>query len=167
MATTSVILNSTDPNGKSMQTTITNVNPEADSIHLKQMGQMINGLTNNTYGSTKRVDTSICDTESKPIQATATLSLTKTDWSIATDANFGDFGFKTAVTYNGDGDVYVQNAQGADFKGYVAYDGNTLLMFVEQTEVTNPQTQTLKLKSTATDNYKAAEFQFTVTPRSV
>ena len=133
-----------------------NADETAKVKHLILLAQAINDKIDGAGSGT--------DTDSR---ATPTLSISKTSWSIATDTNFGDWGFQTAVTYNGDGDVYVQNAQGADFRGYVTYDGNTMKLYTEQTNVTNPQTQTLKLKSTATDNYKAAEFQFTVTPKPV
>ena len=164
MAKTSVILNSTDSNGKKMQTTITNVNPEAASIHLKQMGQMINALTSNTYDSTDRIDKINCDTESKPIQATATLSLTKTAWSIENDHNFGDWGIKTPITYNGDGDVYVANQNNTTITAYVATYEDTLNLCITQgADGSTPITCTLM--SSATDNYKAAELEFTVTPK--
>jgi outer membrane protein assembly factor BamB len=164
MAKTSVILNATDSGGKKMQTTITNVNPEASSLHLKQMGQMINALTTNTYDSTDRIDKINCDTESKPIQATATLSLTKTDWNIATDHNFGDFGIQTPITYNGDGNVYVANQNNDIMTAYVVTQSNTLKLFITQGEDGSTPI-TFTLMSSATDNYKAAELEFTVTPK--
>ena len=159
MAKTSVILNSTDSNGKKMQTTITNVNPEASSLHLKQMGQMINALTSNTYDSTDRIDKINCDTEAKPIPANPTLSLPSTSYSGVSTK------YET-ITYSGDGELYVE---ACDLNNLISaqvilHDNVPKLYLTKVGSATQTETYTYKLKSTATDNYKAAELTFTVAP---
>lgn len=51
---------------RATNTTITFVNPDADSATLKQFGQMLNGFTNNVYEETNRIQTINVDTEDTP-----------------------------------------------------------------------------------------------------
>lgn len=48
---------------KAITTTITHVNPEADSTTLRQFGSMLNGLTDDIYVETNRIQTINVDTE--------------------------------------------------------------------------------------------------------
>ena len=161
----SVLLNSTSAQGKKLQKSFTDVNPEASGQSLKTFAQKVNGLTTATYNSTDMVDKYNLDTETPPNPPTEpTLSLTKNAWDVKTDHNDGDFAFHTTVTYNGDGDVYIEITENVtDYSGYITYDNGDIIMHILQTKTSGTVTQTLKLKSTATDNYKAAEFTFTVT----
>ena len=64
MAKTSAIITATEHGtGKTLQKTLTNVNPDATSAQLATLGHMLNGLTTNVYVSTDRVDKYNCDTE--------------------------------------------------------------------------------------------------------
>ena len=55
----SIIITATDPNAKSVTTTVTDVNPEATNSDLVTFAQMLNGLTQNTYVSAKKVKTEV------------------------------------------------------------------------------------------------------------
>lgn len=161
----SVLLNSTSAQGKKLQKSFTDVNPEATGQSLKTFAQKVNALTTATYNSTDMVDKYNLDTETPPNPPTeSTLSLTKTDWNIATDKNFGDWGIKTPITYNGDGNVYVANQNNNIMTAYVAtYESTLNLCITQGGDSSTPITFTLM--SSATDNYKAAELEFTVTPK--
>lgn len=52
--------------GAKMTTSITYVNPNANSATLKEFGQKLNALTTNTYVETNRVQTINVDTEDTP-----------------------------------------------------------------------------------------------------
>lgn len=161
----SVILNSTSAQGKKLQKSFTDVNPQASGNSLKIFAQKVNELTTSTYNSSDMIDKYNLDTEA-PVDppTTPTLSLTKTDWSIATDKNFGDWGIQTPITYNGDGNVYVANQNNDIISAYVVTQSNTLKLIMSQGgDGSTPITFTLM--SSATDNYKAAELEFTVTPK--
>lgn len=54
--------------GKKTTTTLTYVNPAADSQTLKTFGQMLNAFTTNNYDSTDRVQTVNVDTEEVPAE---------------------------------------------------------------------------------------------------
>lgn len=73
---------------KKMTTTITYVNPDADSATLKEFGQKLNELTANTYVETNRIQTINVDTEQVPIAPTAA-TLTLNAQSSYTLQNYG------------------------------------------------------------------------------
>lgn len=55
MAEVSIQISSEDAYEKTITTTVTNVNPEANNVLLKQLAMQINALTNNTFKSAVRV----------------------------------------------------------------------------------------------------------------
>ena len=54
---TSVIYESIDTSGNKKQRSITSVNPNASGVAMRQLAQGFVGLSNNTYSSARRVDT--------------------------------------------------------------------------------------------------------------
>lgn len=66
MSQTSIIINSTDTNNKALQKTLTDANASCSAGVLATFGQMLTGLTTNTYKSTNRVNKLNCDTEDIP-----------------------------------------------------------------------------------------------------
>ena len=66
MAKTSLIVKALDSNGKLLQKTVTDVNPDATNETLAAFGQKVNALTTHTYSGTDRVDKVNCDTEATP-----------------------------------------------------------------------------------------------------
>ena len=51
--------------GKTITTTISDVNPQASDTVLKTFAQKLNSLTNNSYQQTQKVTTNYLDTESE------------------------------------------------------------------------------------------------------
>lgn len=54
-STTSIIIAAESQEGKTISTTITDVNPAASDNNLKAMAQQLNALTTNTYEKTTKV----------------------------------------------------------------------------------------------------------------
>ena len=164
----SVLLNSTSAQGKKLQKSFTDVNPEATGQSLKTFAQKVNGLTTATYNSTDMVDKYNLDTETPPNPPTEpTLSLTKTAWTMSQDHDSGlDYQLTIPITYNGDGDLYIAPYEKTgDFSAQVVLNNNSPVIYVSQKNVSGTITaMTFTLGATATDNYKAASLTFTVAP---
>ena len=106
---TSIIINTTSPSGKALQKTLTDVNASCSSAVLKTFSTMLNGLTQNTYVKTNRVDKLTVDTE----ESGGGTSKTEPTLSVGTfsKAETGHeqylFSFSAPITYNGDGTLCV------------------------------------------------------------
>lgn len=164
MATSNLILNATDSFGKSINKTITNLNPAVDSNTAKTFAQMLNGFTTNTYVSTNRVDKANVDTEATgttpDTRATPTLTL-------ASSPTKEDLESGILINYSGDGDLYAytthSNSGAANtFQTGVGNVGSTkkLLAYAENAA---GFVGTIHLCATGTANYKPVEVTFTVT----
>ncbi len=179
MAKTSAIITYTDANGKAMQKTLTDINPDASSAEIKTFAQKMVGMTDNVYVQTDRVDKINCDTEaSKPVKAdpTLTLSANTLNCSSLTDASWQKV---AQITTNSDSTIYVR------FSSYIApvkeYGVNSLLKAgIGHDDQTNEGTflylhnkwnnwdimswpQTIYVGVAETDNFKAKEVPFTIT----
>jgi len=106
-------LKATNNQGRTVTTSITNVNPEATSETILSFTQMLNSLTVNTYDSTDYIVTTNLDTEEPDIGKTEpTLTLTQPGEgrngltaAFLANAETGDRRYG-AVTYNGDGTLH-------------------------------------------------------------
>ena len=78
MAKTSLIISATGSGGKTVQKTVTDVNPNASNAKLTALGQMLNSLTTNTYQTTNRIDKVNCDTETKTQRTITTFTVAST-----------------------------------------------------------------------------------------
>lgn len=58
---TSVVLTTTDQQGKKLQKTFTDINPNATNAQLVAFTRALNALTSNVYQETSRVDKERCD----------------------------------------------------------------------------------------------------------
>lgn len=169
MSATSIIINSTDQNGKSAQKAMTCVNPDATNEQLAALGQMITAAQNHTYGETYRVDKVNCDLEaSKPQKATPTLTPSLTQWSASTFSDW-DGGSKRPDTpcnlaYNGDGDFFVESAailsKGLKFQ---IINNSNMVAFRPYYSTAPTFPVTFKVGFTETDNYKACSVEITIT----
>lgn len=75
MTNSSLIVTTEDhTTGNTQQKTITDINPQANDAHLKTWGQMVAGLSKDSYVKSDRVDKRNLDTDSKP-DRTLTLTL--------------------------------------------------------------------------------------------
>lgn len=166
MATTAIIINSTDGLGKSMQKSMTCVNPDATNEQLAHLGQMITAAQNHTYGNTVRIDKTDCDLEAS--KTTPNLTASITTYSAATDFSgtaMKDSTTLSVLTYNGDGNLFVsRNAYTAGFyfKTYNDAAGARVGMgYYADNPPTFPVTFTVGF--TETENYKACAVEITVT----
>ncbi|MBR2775199.1 MAG: hypothetical protein IKD73_09470 [Selenomonadaceae bacterium] len=81
MAKSSLIVTTEDhTTGNTQQKTITDINPQANDAHLKTWGQMVAGLSKDSYVKSDRVDKRNLDTDSKP-DYNVIISTTKIDMS--------------------------------------------------------------------------------------
>lgn len=142
MAKTSLIYEATDALGKKIQKTFTDVNPEATSAELKTFVQMCNGLTNNTYVRTDRVNKINCDTEDTGYKPIPTLTVG--------DFEKVDIGYRATYTYNGDGVICLNASSTGNLPYY--YISSTYI-FLAQGPVTTGTTITFTATATATANY--------------
>lgn len=102
MAKTNLQIKSTNAaTGAKMTTTLTYVNPDANSATLKNFAQKLNNLTTNNYVEADRVQSINVDTEDVPIIPTPKESpnLTIGNWGQSQS------GFEAQVSYEGDGYV--------------------------------------------------------------
>ena len=174
MAKTSLILKATDQNGKTVNKTITDVNPDCSNEVLKTLGQKINALTTNFYGNTTRIDKIDCDLESGGGTTVPTLTLSESTitlsaFNTAVTGTGGNLGFKEVViTYNGDGQlslVFEPSTDATTRMCVAALNQSTSAgweLWFGQNRFSN-RTGTVRIKASATDNYKAAEATYTIT----
>ena len=169
MATTSIIVNSTDTSGKSAQKAMTCVNPDATNAQLAALGQMITAASNNTYVETFRINKINCDLESDaPAKPTPTLTATVTNYSLASfESDNGEMiGSTCNLTYNGDGDIFIGTAPiavGLRFKVFKNGASIAVKPFYLGSAPTLTETVTFKVGFTETANYKACSVEITIT----
>ena len=63
MADSNIVITSTSPQGKVLQKTLTDINPDATNAQLATFGTMLNALTDNQYGRTVKITKVHCDAE--------------------------------------------------------------------------------------------------------
>jgi len=165
VAKTELKLNATDRYGNDITTTISYVNPDAGKNDILNFTQALNALTTNTYKETKRVQTLNVDLETVPSTPTLTPSLTQ--WSASTFVNTAgrQVGNSSILTYNGDGDIFIQkSAIQAGLIVWVENDNNAISIMPAYL-ASNPPTfpVTFTVGFTATDNYKACSVEMTIT----
>lgn len=178
MAKTDVKLYSIDTYGKATTATISDVNPDATSSQLVQMGRLFNNLTQNTYTKTDRINTINCDTEGGGNKQTPTITLTTSSISLAelkTALTGGNhFKYINGISYNGDGKLYCFiSPNSANPSSYVAVtcvygtdNTNKTFSFVSGSDdLVNSITAPFDviIRADETDNYTAATATFTVT----
>ena len=88
--------------GAKINTTITYVNGSASSGTLKQYAQLLNGLTNNIYSETDRIQTINVDTEEVPVPAFKQIP----NLTIGTPYVSSSTELNVPYTYDGDGTLH-------------------------------------------------------------
>lgn len=162
-------LKATDSSDKTVTTTISNVNPESTNTELLTTAQMLNALTRNVYESTDKVETTNLDTASEKLNPTFSLSTTTLSRAAmsGTGTKTSDF---ISVTYNGDGNVYFDDATLLEWKNglnitELSYTVEGVRRFKvslwQGVDYTFPIE--LKVYTTETDNYTAAQVTITIT----
>lgn len=168
MAKYSAQLKATSNQNKSITTTISNVNPEAEPIKVKEFAQRLNQLTTNTYTQTDYIVTTNLDTETPPIppedtRQTPTITLTATPSAAAINSNDGQQFF---ANYTGDGDWYMYIRRAGNYD----YDLNFVKTSVAQARIVLknvtatgiPVGTIIGLVAEGTENYKPITVEFTV-----
>lgn len=109
MAKSDLKIKATSPQGKSITTSVTYVNPEATNDQLATLGTMVNALTDNSYDSSTKVTTVEVDVESDKqvptfelFEGNLTTPLTNNQLNITKNTG-NTFGFKS----NSNGMIYV------------------------------------------------------------
>lgn len=161
---TSLVINAVN-DGKHIQKTLTDINPAADNVALKIWGQMLNGLTTNTYVKTDRIDKTNCDTVEEKLTPSLTLNeeipegITRT-WALQ--------GRAIKMAYTGDGELYIMNndetSWATTFRTSPTSGLNLYVGIINaQTEANATAPHNIIIRSVETDTYKAGEWKFTIT----
>ena len=177
MAKTSAIITSTDPTtGKTLQKTLTDINPDASNAQIATFGGMLNAITGNGYVNTFRVDKVNCDLESGggDTRPTPTLTLSESTTTLAdlkSAVTSGVYAKIISLTYSGDAPVIATSFNPSVYFGAVvapdtSQSDNThnFIMFGSSNLSATVTTGfTITITAPETDNYKAASATFTVT----
>ena len=167
MADQKVILTSTNTSGQTLQKTLTDINPDASNAQLKTFAQMLNNMTDNTYGKTDRVIKYNCDTESGGSKLTPNLSLSTTSASIANLTTSANGSVPYTITTDSDGALSVGFEDVADAAVVtITYaNGNHYLGVFKRTTAASDSIvpQTVTIYQAETNTYKAASVTFTIT----
>ena len=167
MATkTSLVINAVN-DGKQIQKTLTDINPAANNSALKIWGQMLNGLTTNTYVKTDRIDKTNCDTYETKLTPSITLDSTVVPSTLT--RSFCLNGTNLPIDIETDGELSIVNNDnttwcttirlGADTGIYRLYIG----IVNDQTATNATAGHTVIVESKETDRYYAGRFElFTV-----
>lgn len=170
MAKTDVKLYAIDNYGKATTATVSDVNPDATSSQLVQMGHLLNNLTQNTYSKTDRINTINCDTEGGSGKLTPTLTLEQSSCSVDDiRAKLSiDSVWVSTITTDSDGDFYIKLDSSIIYpnNAYVSilHLTNGLTRFgIRAIQDVLPAAQTIIIGQAETDTYEAAEVTFTIT----
>ena len=156
MAKTSLILTSTEQTtGKTLQKTITDVNPDASSEALLGFAQRLNALTTNVYGKTDRIDKVNVDTESTAGLLTPTLSIAKTTYSWSGDKNNSE-NVTIDYTYDGDGNIYINPSPAQHFNATINRYGSGGRIYIGRSTIEEAFPWEFTVNATQSDTYKAA-----------
>ena len=113
MADTSLEIVATTQQDKKLTTTVSYVNASASAGDLKQFGQMLNALTDNTYEESIRVQKIHVDTEDVPEPAPPAKTVPTLTVSRNSQQGYVDY------TYNGDGIIAAIATDDFHDRGYV------------------------------------------------
>ena len=161
MNKTDIKISSTAPNGDSMTTTVSDVNPAASNLTLKTFAQKLNMLTNNTYGETNKVTTVTVDTNDDKPTPTLKLMTGNTGGTEATNIT-ADGETTYNISYNGDGTIYVKvkdtGRTGSVFYGYYGSAQTMHRIYTFQAS----SGAVYEFHATETANYKAVTVEYNV-----
>ena len=167
MATkTSLVINAVN-DGKAVQKTLTDINPAADNVALKVWGQMLNGLTTDTYVKTDRIDKTNCDSVVEKLTPSLVYGETLEDGLVRSWILAGP-GRAIKMTYTGDGELYIMNNDNTSWATTFRTNPTTgqLNLYIgitnSQAEATATAPHDIVIRSVETDNYKAGEWTFQI-----
>lgn len=162
MAKYSAQLKAKSAAGKSITTTISNVNPETNASYIKQFAQKLNGLTTNTYEESNYIITSNLDTEDPPITPTdkrPTPTITFSNVPTLAQAKNGTY---MGITYTGDGQLYAYTKSGLNAMLYAIVGNGTQMMIGGAPNSSGQTAGTIVIGAFGTDNYKPVEAEVNI-----
>lgn len=153
--------------GQDITTTISYVNPTADSTTLKTFGQKLNALTTNNYTETDRVQTINVDTEVVP-KATSTIASSKNSYNqqaggiwipqediqTNSDAEFSNFWGVLQYEVSGSGQLRYLDQRQSGGKNYLLADN---------VNITGSTNATIRVAINETDTHSAATLVKSIT----
>lgn len=148
--------------GKSVTTTVTNLNPEAGKPVIKEFAQKLNQLTTNAYVETNYVESTNLDTD-VDTRTIPTLSISNVPSLADINNNSGYAKSVLTITYNGDGTTYVYRKNGCEKVSFSMYS-NTEIVIKKNSESSSIVATGGKfiLASTGTNNYQPVEVEYTI-----
>lgn len=149
MAKYSAQLKATSSQGRTVTTSISNVNPEVPTQTIKLFAQRLNQLTTNTYNETEYIVTTNLDTDTR---TDTTMTLTNAEFftGITSSSKFSTF------TTNSDGEVsIVVNGNHGILVGIVSDSGTT--SFCAKPQGATQSSGTITIRVEGTDTYKPFE----------
>ena len=167
MADSNIVITSTSPQGKVLQKTLTDINPDATNAQLATFGTMLNALTDNTYGKTTKITKVHCDAEAgggdtRPVPTLEVYDMNKTNLMTEGSCQAGSQ-VMAFVKYTGDGQLFTDSPQPNCYINFAtALQDNYIGTMFNVANNLGGDDVVFTIKTTATDNYQAAEIQFTV-----
>lgn len=148
--------------GKSVTTTVTNLNPEASKPVIKEFARRLNLLTTNTYEETDYIERTNLDTDvdTRPVP---TLSVANVPSLADINNNSGAARSVLNITYNGDGVTYAYRKSGCEKIAFSMYS-NTEIVIHKNSDSSSIVATGGKfiLAATGTDNYQPVEVEYTI-----
>lgn len=160
---TSLVINAVN-DGKQIQKTLTDINPAADNTALKVWGQMLNGLTTNTYVKTDRIDKTNCDSVVEKLTPSLIINETLEDGLVRSWLLQGR---SIRMAYTGDGELMIVNNDETSWvTTFRTSPSAGLCMYIgvinSATEANATAPHDIVVRSVETDNYKAGEWKFSI-----
>ena len=168
MAKRSLILTSTSNQGKKLQKTITDINPNTGAVALKGFAQKLNAMTTNTYVQTDCIDKYNVDTEIPPVDTRQTPTISIDNVPTLAQIKSGSISSMAMITYSGDGVTYVRRNSGCNGVYFVTsgapYQGQQTVAInkIGTVQVSDVTGGTYVVGATGTDNYKPIEVEYTL-----
>ena len=160
MADNKAIITSTTPAGATVQKTITGISPYATNEQLATFGQMLNGLSNNTYGKTEKVTKVNCDAEEGGGKPVPTFTIRDSNNNDIEDGGTYNYTARSEIdfnfTYNGESEVFTTFSPPTGASHLI--HGNATLF----TYILPAGTYNIIFYVQETENYQAAQISFTV-----
>jgi len=110
---TSLVIKSKDTNQKDVTKSLTNINPNIGNTNLKVAAQMFTSISSGTYYDATRINKMNIDEEYAGTKIEPTLTVGS--WSAITYQEKN--GVQADITYNGDGNLFINTTKLATFFG--------------------------------------------------
>ena len=166
MAKENIIITATK-SGKTIQKSLTDMNPEATNAQLATFGTMLNALTTNTYQKTDRITKVNCDTEpGGGVKPTPTITLSFTSVDKSELPAVGQAPKDLVVTTNSNGTIYFRYANGTRWNYQPVIFRKTATTFaMNYGDITGhlEPSQVVYFCVTETESWAAAQAELTVT----